>query len=328
MGSRAYKTWGGGQVGKMSVLGVRWAGAKNGGSWWGRGRRDGTVETCPEVGKEDWGLEGLWAGDSAGAEGPWGRGGPGPGGRGRGEGAGPGRRRGRWSAGAGPGERGRRPLRPSSFGPGATPGRHPDAGSAGQGDGGGRSLRPGPVRLRLHLGPLRRAPVAAPGAALPPACAAPGGREGERPAVCVPVVGGRVVGWAVTSLPAPQNPTPHLFVRSDPPPSAQRPHGCIPPPIPPLIAYPIPSSTAPAHPPISSTLPWTLGSSASTPAAIAVPSHSSSLFYPSPSLHPSPWPPAPNLPSFAFLLPSIPTLLPHSLIFPQSVLLLLGRSVT
>lgn len=171
---------------------------------------------------------------------------------------------------------------------------------------------PGRVGLRLHLGQLRRAPVAAAGAALPPACAAPGGREGERPAVGVRVVGGRVVGWAARSLPAPQNPTPHLFVRSTlritapawcsaPPwlhPSSHLSSHCL--------SHPL-FRVSSAHPPMSSTLPRTPTSSASISATIAVPSHSSSLFHPYPSLHPSARPPAPNLLSLAFLLPSIHT---------------------
>ena len=85
-------------------------------------------------------------------------------------------------------------------------------------DGGWRRLRPrpGPGPARLHLGRLRRAPVAATGAALPPASAAPGGQKGERPAPCSPVLGRRRVGWAAPPLLAPGNPTPHLSLSPDP----------------------------------------------------------------------------------------------------------------
>lgn len=158
----------------------------------GVGPKGGDSGTCPEEGvqKEDWGTRGVEKGKACGAVG---LGGDSVGsscavgaGRAGTRGAGPGRRRGRWSAGAGPGEQGHRPLRPSSPGLPAqvTPRRLPCAGSAGQADGGWRRLRPRPGPARLHLGQLRRAPVAAAGAALLPACAAPGGREGERPAPC------------------------------------------------------------------------------------------------------------------------------------------------
>lgn len=109
---------------------------------------------------------------------------------------------------------------------------------------------PGRVGLRLHLGQLRRAPVAAAGAALPPACAAPGGREGERPAVGVRVVGGEGGGMGSAFPSCAPEPHSSPLRALDPPhhsPSLvlSAPHGCIPPPISPLIAYPIPSFASP-----------------------------------------------------------------------------------
>ena len=116
-------------------------------------------------------------------------------------------------------------------------------------------------------------------------------------------------------------PEPHSSPRralrpsaSQAPPSAQRP------------PWPRPSShlsshclshplfhVSSAHPPISSPLPRTPSSSASTPAAVAVPSHSSSLFHPHPSppfpAAPSPRPPFPLLPSALHPYPIAPQ--PH-----------------
>ena len=65
------------------------------------------------------------------------------------------------------------------------------------------------------------------------------------------------MAWVVSSIPAPQNPTPHLSLRSDPPhpgpcPELSAPYGRIPPPISALIAYPVSSSVFSAHPSIYS----------------------------------------------------------------------------
>lgn len=211
--------------------------------------------------------------------------------------------------GGGAGPRGRvqvsgaRPPPPPPLLPGcpAAP-RHLPALAPQAGGTAGDVSGPGQVRPRLHLGPLRRAPVAAAGAALRAA------RAGERvrgPALCAPVGAGGQGGRLGRASPSGAA-QPHLH---PPPRSAPRHPGPRPAPSAPVAASRLPSLLSL---PIPSPLPGLLCPSSRfstllrTPARLPPPLRRSPLPLPflllfpphrPPALHPSPLAPQLCLPS-------------------------------
>lgn len=125
-------------------------------------------------------------------------------------------------ADAGGGARGRAQVSRATA-PSAPP---PWVPSAGRADGGWRRLRPRPGPAPSWA--AEPAPVAAAGEALPPASAARGGREGERPAQSVPVGGWADMGGASPSCASEPHTSPLFALRlsaSWPLPRSRRPPG-------------------------------------------------------------------------------------------------------